>query len=434
MGRSDYPKLRVNCSTIELPRRNHYKTYRFFAFLSLLFSHCIPPFDTLYFCCFMTQISDTETADAKSSRKTTTTSPDGKWKTYHACAGLMQYVPSGVFFARVKVGKTVKRASLETDTLTTAKDRLRAKVNELRAPAPECGTFAEAKKLYLTDIDNDHALSPQTKLYWHYRVAALVKSWAGLDDLNLTKITEAQCRVWGKKFADDFEATNFNNTLGVLRNILKRGGLGHDKNPAMKLKRLGVKAKEMTLPEPEQFETIIEEVETAGARQSKDCANLIRFLAFSGCRISEAKLVLWSDVDFERGEIRVHNAKRSKTTSARKFRYVPMITAMRELLERMKQATEPKPGDRVCKLGECEKSLSAACQRVGASRLTHHDLRHLFATRCIEAGVDIPTVSRWLGHVDGGALAMKVYGHLRRSHSQESAKLVTFGSTTEKKP
>ena len=28
-------------------------------------------------------------------------------------------------------------------------------------------------------------------------------------------------------------------------------------------------------------------------------------------------------------------------------------------------------------------------------------------------GVDIPTVSRWLGHKDGGALAMKVYGHLR---------------------
>jgi integrase len=43
-------------------------------------------------------------------------------------------------------------------------------------------------------------------------------------------------------------------------------------------------------------------------------------------------------------------------------------------------------------------------------RITHHELRHLFATRCIESGVDIPTVSRWLGHKDGGALAMKVYG------------------------
>jgi len=38
------------------------------------------------------------------------------------------------------------------------------------------------------------------------------------------------------------------------------------------------------------------------------------------------------------------------------------------------------------------------------ARITHHDLRHLFATTCIEAGVDIPTVSRWLGHQDGGAL------------------------------
>jgi integrase len=50
----------------------------------------------------------------------------------------------------------------------------------------------------------------------------------------------------------------------------------------------------------------------------------------------------------------------------------------------------------------------------------------LFATRCIEAGVDIPTVSRWLGHSDGGALAMKIYGHLREKHSAEMAAKVTF--------
>ena len=59
-------------------------------------------------------------------------------------------------------------------------------------------------------------------------------------------------------------------------------------------------------------------------------------------------------------------------------------------------------------------------------RLTHHDLRHLFATHCIESGVDIPTVSRWLGHVDGGALAMRTYGHLRNEHSLAMAKKVKF--------
>ena len=51
---------------------------------------------------------------------------------------------------------------------------------------------------------------------------------------------------------------------------------------------------------------------------------------------------------------------------------------------------------------ECQKSMDrAAARKVGMERITHHDLRHLFATICIESGVDVPTVSRWLGHKDG---------------------------------
>jgi integrase len=71
-------------------------------------------------------------------------------------------------------------------------------------------------------------------------------------------------------------------------------------------------------------------------------------------------------------------------------------------------------------------SLRSACGVVGVPPLTHHDLRHLFATRCIESGVDFPTVSRWLGHSDGGTLAMKTYGHLRDEHSSAQAAKVRF--------
>ena len=71
-------------------------------------------------------------------------------------------------------------------------------------------------------------------------------------------------------------------------------------------------------------------------------------------------------------------------------------------------------------------NVARACKEMGIPKLTHHDLRHLFATRCIESGVDIPTVSRWLGHKDGGALAMKTYGHLRNEHSQAMAQKVRF--------
>ena len=43
--------------------------------------------------------------------------------------------------------------------------------------------------------------------------------------------------------------------------------------------------------------------------------------------------------------------------------------------------------------------------------------------------MDIPTVSRWLGHSDGGALAMRVYGHLQVEHSLAMSKRVNFDET-----
>jgi hypothetical protein len=41
--------------------------------------------------------------------------------------------------------------------------------------------------------------------------------------------------------------------------------------------------------------------------------------------------------------------------------------------------------------------------------------------------VDIPTVAKWLGHKDGGVLAMQTYGHLRDKHSANMAEKVIFG-------
>jgi integrase len=101
---------------------------------------------------------------------------------------------------------------------------------------------------------------------------------------------------------------------------------------------------------------------------------------------------------------------------------------MRQLLERLRaeRAGESLAAS-VMEVRECQGAVDSACRKLEITRFTHHDLRHLFATRCIESGVDIPTVSRWLGHKDGGALAMKVYGHLRDQHSVNMAQRVTFG-------
>jgi len=105
-----------------------------------------------------------------------------------------------------------------------------------------------------------------------------------------------------------------------------------------------------------------------------------------------------------------------------------MTDALRELLLRIRPENEPQPNDFISPIKDAKKCLHTACRKLGFSQFTHHDFRHFFATTCIEAGVDIPTISQWLGHKDGGALAMKVYGYLRQEHSFAMIKRVNFNS------
>ena len=168
------------------------------------------------------------------------------------------------------------------------------------------------------------------------------------------------------------------------------------------------------------------------SRDSMNCADFAAGLAFTGCRVGEARGIAWRDVDFETGEVIVRGDAKTGTKNW-ESRRVPLIPDARALFQRMlSQRLDESLEAKVFRVGECQKALNRACKKVGTDRITHHDLRHLFATRCIESGVDIPTVSRWLGHKDGGALAMKTYGHLRREHSIAQAQEVSFAAAVSK--
>jgi integrase len=166
-----------------------------------------------------------------------------------------------------------------------------------------------------------------------------------------------------------------------------------------------------------------------------EAADFCRFLAMSGARVGEAGRLCWRLILWDRGLIHLPGYK--SETSARFIPLFPELAALlQRIQERRRSAARFRPGrrdflgpeDAVFHVRECQKTIDAACRRTGASRLTHHDFRHLFATTCIESGVDVPTVSRWLGHCDGGVLAMKTYGHFRPDHSQTAAQKVRFGA------
>jgi integrase len=375
----------------------------------------------------MTTPSETATAGAQSpvTHRTPRSTKRSVW--WKRGEHLIQHTPTGTFYCRLKLkGKTI-RASLETDVLTTARLRLPDKVKELRKPKAEAGTFSFGRGQFEAETRNKHELSELARVYRLRCVDRILRSWPGLDNRRVDTFTKAEMDAWAKKYSDLYCEQFFNNSLNVLRQILSLAGLKRDDNPAWLVKRRGIPRKELNLPTADQFNQLVNEIATSGAAQARDCADLVMFLALSGCRISEAKQAVWRDVDFEHNELTIHCLKRRATSDETRRRLIPLVPAMRQFLIQLHQTRQPKPDDAICRVNECQKSLDRACKIVGCHRLTHHSLRHLFATFCIEAGIDIPSVSRWLGHSDGGALAMKTYGHLRREHSQRMAERVTFG-------
>jgi integrase len=295
-------------------------------------------------------------------------------------------------------------------------------------------TFGEAATIHLRNLEDNLSIKPRTRRYWRQRLAALVKSWQGLNETEVRKITPTDCKRWATAYAKTASPTNYNNTVALLRHVLNvaiEAGVIYS-NSAAPLKRAAIRGKEIALPSLDKFNALIAEMRAGHSRDSINCADFALGLAATGMRKGEANALEWRDVDLEAGEIVVRGDANTGTKNW-ELRRVPLIPDACALFERMRGERSDEPLDaRVFRVGECQKALDRACKKVATDRITHHDLRHLFATRCIESGVDIPTVSRWLGHKDGGALLMRTYGHLRREHSIAQAQRVTFAPVTAK--
>src|SRR5207253_1399 len=342
---------------------------------------------------------------------------------------------SGRYYARAFAGGKEVWKSLKTSHFSVAEAKLAEFLKEHRERRSNGNgevsgkmTFGEAAAVHLRNLDDNLRIKPRTRDYWRECLAALQKSWPDLNETEIRKITQADCKKWASAYAKTASPTRYNNTVAILRHVLNvavESGVVYS-NAAAVVKRAAVRGKEIALPTIEKFNAMIAEMRAGHSRDSINCADFAAGLAFTGCRVGEAREIAWRDLDFEVGEIVVRGDAKTGTENW-ELRRVPLIPDARALFQRMRSERLGEPLDaKVFRVGECQKALDRAAKKVGADRITHHDLRHLFATRCIESGVDVPTVSRWLGHKDGGALAMKTYGHLRREHSIAQAQKVSF--------
>lgn len=156
------------------------------------------------------------------------------------------------------------------------------------------------------------------------------------------------------------------------------------------------------------------------------------FLLSTGMRRGEALAIQWQDVDFKRGEIRVEKqlsyesgrAEITRTKTSAGVRSVPILPDLRAVLARPAAAGPqdyvfpgPTPNTPLA-----SKTLQRRWKRYCEAHnlnVTPHVLRHAYATMLFEAGVDVYTAQRLLGHTKIET-TMAIYTHLREKKKNES--------------
>jgi integrase len=240
---------------------------------------------------------------------------------------------------------------------------------------------------------------PRTREYHAEILGIIRRNWPNpeqdADTINREDVAAFAVRV------AHYSAPRFNAMINCLRSITPAATVV-DRRPVVIKDRANLNQL--------QFSALLDELDIAPKGHG---GLVVRFLSQTGMRIQSARLLRWENVKADHIFVPAAIAKNGKARS------IPFIAGTEQTLARLKVVTGRT--EIVLPQSQCRRALVTACKRLGLPHLSHHDFRHLFATRCIESGVDIPTVARWLGHSDGGALLGRVYFHLSGAHSQAMA-------------
>jgi hypothetical protein len=209
----------------------------------------------------------TQDTEPNSRKREEHLSGDGKWRSLPKVPNLIQYVSNGNYYGRIKIDGKIIRESLKTDVWTTAKLRLvdYQKQHQERRNHMDSLRFSEAVDLFKQELERDATMKPRSKEYRLGCLQKLQETWPELWDLRLEEISAEACKEWAAKLHKQISSQYYNNMIGSLRMIIAEGVKEHKQkcgvvleNPAMELKRVRVKPKDLKLPEGSHFKELIE--------------------------------------------------------------------------------------------------------------------------------------------------------------------------------
>ena len=202
------------------------------------------------------------------------------------------------------------------------------------------------------------------------------------------------------KAAERRNATR-NLTITVLKGVFayaaERGWIADD--PMRAFKQNAVKRKPVEVFTEEEQRTL----EAYATRRGDPACAVAMLCLYTGMRLGEAIAIRWSDVD-----------EKERTVSVcREIYRIRGECGMRVFVDTPKSAASRRtiPGDGETMMPRrCQYAFVKMQRMSGIKVRNFHVLRHTFATRLLERGVDFKTLSELLGH-ENVAVTMRIYSH-----------------------
>lgn len=224
-----------------------------------------------------------------------------------------------------------------------------------------------------------------------------------------------------------------NSIITVLQSSLTVAyGLGLIKNnPASNIKRPKLSEKEI-----ECF-TVSEQknIEQAVLTDKRSYMLGIILCLYTGLRIGELLALTWQDIDFVSGMLTVSktcfdgkdgNGKFGRVVDAPKTqssrRIIPLSKQILSLMKDMKKQSRTEwviaKNEEPLSVRTYQRNFSALLKKLHIEHRGFHALRHTFATRAIECGMDVKTLSEILGHKNA-TITLNRYAHSLMEHKRD---------------
>ena len=254
-----------------------------------------------------------------------------------------------------------------------------------------------------------------------------------LGECVAAELTAAEINDYIQQLQEDYSPKLVREIGGLLLRIVGMAGVGYGED--VTLPKVRQKAVEVfTEPELKQMGQVI-------LRRPDRTGVGVLLTAYTGLRLGELCGLQWQDVDVGAGLLHIQRTveriaqigggtcltvQPPKTENSERWIPIP-----KEMLRMLKPETK-QPDSYLLTGGEIvpdpramQYRYKVLLERCGVRYRNFHCLRHSYATRCVERGVDVKSVSELLGHADVRT-TLRLYVHSSMDYKRRAVEGIGF--------